>query len=47
MTNHKVFVAKGAGGWGKGLELEPTGKRRRLFPLQGEAFTQLHVKLQK
>lgn len=35
MTNHKVFVAKGAGGWGKGLELEPTGKRRKVVSITG------------
>ena len=47
MTNHKVFVGKGAGGWGEGLELEPTGKRRKVVSITGEAFTRLHVKLQK
>ncbi|CAM5274138.1 PTS sorbitol transporter subunit IIB [Bacillus safensis FO-36b] [Bacillus safensis subsp. safensis] len=35
MTNHKVFVAKGAGGWGEGLELEPTGKRRKVVSITG------------
>ncbi|MFJ5963480.1 PTS glucitol/sorbitol transporter subunit IIB [Bacillus sp. NPDC093026] len=35
MTNHKVFVSKGAGGWGKGLEIEPTGKRRKVVSITG------------
>ncbi|MGE6631311.1 PTS glucitol/sorbitol transporter subunit IIB [Bacillus sp. NPDC077027] len=35
MANRKVFVSKGSGGWGKGLELEPTGKKRKVVSITG------------
>ncbi|MFC3039713.1 PTS glucitol/sorbitol transporter subunit IIB [Virgibacillus xinjiangensis] len=35
MTYKPVFVNKGAGGWGKGLEIEPKGKRTKVVSVTG------------
>ncbi|MED1438484.1 PTS glucitol/sorbitol transporter subunit IIB [Aeribacillus composti] len=35
MSKRAVFVAKGSGGWGKGLRIEPKGKKQKVVSITG------------
>ncbi|ANB58876.1 sorbitol phosphotransferase enzyme II family protein [Anoxybacillus sp. B7M1] len=35
MSKQAVFVAKGSGGWGKGLRIEPQGKKQKVVSITG------------
>src|SRR5699024_12243541 len=35
MTYKPIFVQKGSGGWGKGLHLEPNGKKTKVVSVTG------------
>ncbi|REJ13515.1 MAG: PTS sorbitol transporter subunit IIB [Caldibacillus debilis] len=45
MSENSVFVAKGSGGWGKGLIIGPKGKRRKVVSITGGGIHPVAAKI--